>query len=253
MTELVGSNGLLDSTDDHVSISILDNGGTPYTVVVTPMKKRVDIYLYSRWDKGIESEPTFIFQNVPRVYVGQNTATKQFDHAKQDPGNTVLIQTEVPRQYVFVNRDIDIIQTCSPVDRYVSPIGNSDVPYPYAMTQSQHVYLPNEGVYFALPEDCDDPYRYYYTHSRVEGFQQIRTLYGGNDSIMFRTSMNPEFEYHRLSAFVGGGYPLQVQYEDGRHRVLDYDDYISLIRAFNREKGLYPIPKIGRLVSSPFS
>ena len=53
------------------------------------------------------------------------------------------------------------------ITQYSSPVGNNDVPYPYAIDNGGRYYLLTENCSIMIPyctKAKDDPYSYYYKH-----------------------------------------------------------------------------------------
>lgn len=76
-------------------------------------------------------------------------------------GNTILVG-ESDGYYTCLNDPLVRFKPKEPILRYFSPIGNNDVPYPYALTE-HYTYLIIDGVYIenSLRETID-PYDEYY-------------------------------------------------------------------------------------------
>jgi hypothetical protein len=53
----------------------------------------------------------------------------------------------------------------SKIIKYVSPVGNNDVPYPYGIDKNNNFYLLTADVIlqdFKFTKEFDDPYTWYY-------------------------------------------------------------------------------------------
>nr|QBK88278.1 MAG: hypothetical protein LCMAC202_06400 [Marseillevirus LCMAC202] len=150
-----------------------DNGSRPFMVVRNG--STVDVYL-TEFDK---STNTTNHGNL----IGHYTNVTQFFDG-QDPtlhidGNSILFKhAEHARHhdYTFVGCEIYQFATKERINEYVSPMGNSDVPYPYAITDTR-TYLMIEDVYLKNNEmlrktstvkeytNESDPYSQYYGHT----------------------------------------------------------------------------------------
>lgn len=64
--------------------------------------------------------------------------SKEYYNDKYD-GNTILIQTE-KNMFIYIQRDIEEYIIDDTILDYYSPIGNNDVPYPYAIGE-KNIYL----------------------------------------------------------------------------------------------------------------
>ncbi len=77
-------------------------------------------------------------------------------------GHVVLVETK-KNEYIFINRDIFKFKTTEPIIKFISYVGNSDVPYSYAITKN-YTYLLQEKIklenkYLDMKKD---PYELYY-------------------------------------------------------------------------------------------
>lgn len=136
---------------------IHDNGGRPFKVVVTNTQFWVykDTTNYDDWDeKGYQYDKLLIKPTkYADIHIGKDTKLgKKFD------GNSILVQLIQPKTYMYIGQEIYKFKTKDIILRYKSPVGNSDVPYPYAIG-SENTYLMIEYTY--IPNDMlveKDPY-----------------------------------------------------------------------------------------------
>jgi hypothetical protein len=121
---------------------IIDNGATPFRVKVSALMAfifsthRSDAtpdYYYS--DKEIISIPYL------KVFIGDNDL-KNKNYAPKDrhPGNSILIKTS-PNKYIYVGSEIYSFTTDDKIIAYYSPLGNSQVPYPYALGEKYAYFM----------------------------------------------------------------------------------------------------------------
>jgi len=145
---------------------IHDNGGRPFMAVVS--KTLVSIYKPSSdfWNGEDELEYDELllkFRHPLHIWIGE-------DLDGMFKGNSILIQSS-KHKFVFVGGEIYSFRLASlneKVEEYVSPVGNSDVPYPYLVT-NQNVYFMLDGIYAskyhfttARENIIDDPYDKFY-------------------------------------------------------------------------------------------
>ena len=153
------------------SYEIHDNGGRPFRVDIqgnnVSIWKNMNEYdIVNGKFTTIEHPPKQILQfTADNVFVGKKSPKGGYDglRPKQAEGNSILLQ--VDEKYVYIGSEI---YQFSPVkgdtiEKYYSDIGNSDVPYPYAVGKT-HVYLMLDKVavnttYFDMKKDI---YRQYY-------------------------------------------------------------------------------------------
>jgi len=169
MDELMGIT--VDKEFDGLTYMIHDNCGRPFmvkhndssntnTVTVLKQPRSLDDDNYGKPESynilAVE------YKDVKRVLPGKDTHKKYL-------GNSVLLDLGESR-YVFIGQDIYEFTTPNNdyIDTYYSLVGNSDVPYPVAISQN-NAYFMMDDVYIPkskFPENCDwmDGYAYFYGH-----------------------------------------------------------------------------------------
>jgi hypothetical protein len=152
---------------------IHDNGGRPFIVHVTG--KRVEVMKnMNTWSYPTDSLPVE-HKNPPKhlftvqadeVMIGKHSPNGDYDglSAKEGDGNSILLK--VGPKYIYIG---DFIYEFAPVKgdtiiKYYSNIGNSDVPYPYAIGKT-HVYIMIDKVaveksYFNMKGDIYEQHWY---------------------------------------------------------------------------------------------
>jgi len=92
---------------------------------------------------------------VERIFVGTSP-----EHGKGFNGNSLLLKKS-KNQYIFVGDSIFSFESEAEICKFSSPVGNNDVPYPWAADVDGRCYLVIENtVLSAVPEG--DPYEYFY-------------------------------------------------------------------------------------------
>jgi hypothetical protein len=135
------------------SYAIHDNGGRPFRVDIQGNKVTVHMtkVTYEKVDgtfKDIVHPPKQILEfPTDAVFVGKKSPGGGYDglKPKEAEGNSILL--EVGAKYVYIGSEI---YQFSPVkgdsiEKYYSNIGNSDVPYPYAIGKT-HIYIMLDKV-----------------------------------------------------------------------------------------------------------
>ena len=136
-----------------VSYLIHDNRDIPYSVLIDKKDKVVRIYKNKEiYDK--DEEDFFVtavdfellkLKNVDKVFIGKSVKSKFTTlYGKEVDGNSILIKPEKSKNnYIFVGNGIRSFSTPEPILYFLSPIGNNDVPYPYAISKN-YIYLLEE-------------------------------------------------------------------------------------------------------------
>lgn len=146
---------------------ILDNGGTPFIVYISPDNKEVSVYTVPKEEYIPEGElvgdftedikfytKRLLHVKPQKVYIGtspKNSMTT-FSGGYGSKGNTVLLHMK-GNEYILISNDIKFFKTKSPIVKYKSPVGNSSVPYPFAVDKNRNYYLLGFGVMLSdVPE-----------------------------------------------------------------------------------------------------
>lgn len=150
---------------------IHDNGGRPFRVDIqgndVAVWKNMDEYVFVDGNfKTIEHPRKEILKfTADKIFIGKKSPTGGYDGLtpKEAEGNSILL--DVGNKYIYIGSEI---YEFSPVkgdtiEKYYSDIGNSDVPYPYAVGKT-HIYIMLDKVavsksYFDMKQDI---YRQYY-------------------------------------------------------------------------------------------
>jgi hypothetical protein len=113
---------------------ILDNGGVPFLAYVTPTSIQVV--------KADNTDKTIINLDHYAIFIGDNDLREPGAAPKgQDPGNSILFKISA-NEYIYVGAEIYKFKVLDNdrIKKYYSPVGNSAVPYPYAVGE-KYVYF----------------------------------------------------------------------------------------------------------------
>jgi hypothetical protein len=148
------------------SFLIHNNGARPFKVIINKsifsiFKKRtltekelqnpIDIYETLPYDVPVMKSKRYL-----KVFIGKSKR-----NCKKENGNSILFQIS-KQKYIYVGSEIYQFCIDDVIFGYMSVIGNSDVPYPYAVG-NKNTYLLLERTY--LPNDVintKDPYTKFY-------------------------------------------------------------------------------------------
>jgi hypothetical protein len=135
--------------------------------------------------------------------------------------------------------------------KYESPIGNSAVPYPYAVDSRGWVYLFLEHVVMTNVDSLNQsrPYEYYwfdglgnicgFRDSLIKNFQSIQKFFIGNEIYNLTYHPFPDKEFDRITQLIGP--ELFIEKTDTIKYQLDKDSYCKLIKEFGETAKLCPI------------
>ena len=234
-----------------------DNGGLPFEVRIDPQKVSVFKKRSPYYDD--EDEYTMLvkaFANVKRIFIGKSPKNSMTElsggYGKELDGNTILLYLgpsgpSGPRhRYVYVGEKIFSFTTDHRIKKYVSPVGNSDVPYPYAVDKNNVYYLLAENVSLKIvPRNSrDDPYRYFYDVRRITpdtgitprarpifpNFDGIKELRIDDETYTLTYHSDPEAHYEFIKSELGR--KVCVIKTNGKKVELDKKRYVDLMRRF---------------------
>ncbi len=182
---------------------IHDNGGRPFIVKISGNRVKI----YKNHDGEIVSTEPFFDEIAERVFVGESPKNEMTEfsagHGDSFKGNSLLLcLCDIDLEYVFIGQKVYSFRSLSEIVQYVSPVGNSNVPYPYAIDTENRAYLMIENVIVQLTEEevqnipefdpyCDCYYpKHYMTKDMgrippqepmIKDFCNIKEFYVGND------------------------------------------------------------------------
>ena len=236
-----------------------DNGGRPFKVVVD--NKKVYVYKHKKYDedtdtnlyskKSIKYEKKNFFK-YKNIFIGKSpknkTTINSGGYGAKFTGNSILLQL-TQNKYVFIGHIIFSFTSKSEIKKFVSPVGNSDVPYPYAIDIDGRYYLMIEDVIIDkianIKKYDNDPYEFYYKNATLTNVQNptdsnilnIKEFYIGNDQYNYRYVTNPNSEFDRISSWENFGDGMKIKYVDGSEELLTKKRYIQLNKKIGKHFG----------------
>lgn len=241
-----------------LSFLIHDNGGRPFKVNITVRYKESDfVEIYKQMEDDCDSyySVPFLTFNAKKIFIGEspiNRTTKfSGEYGEKFYGNSILIQIDndignSSNKYVFIGYEICEFETKSKIINFVSPVGNNDVPYPYAIDKEGYYYLLMDNVKLKIPDKYDemDPYNYYYSAQSMtltsNNFptpifpSDIKHFYIDNQIYHMNWHPNYKNEFLRLKNFnENGNSVIKVIYKNGLDVILDEATYIGILSEFN--------------------
>jgi len=224
------------------------NGGYPFLVTLFNDDKKVaHIYHYEYDDKDDEykkNEHAHLTLYPLKTFVGKSPVTEmtKYSHASGPfyDGNSMLFLIHREENvYIFVGLEsVFEFKALSPIQKFYSPVGNNQVPYPYAVDDQNRVYLLIENVIltqypFENPKK-NEPYEDgYYKMNGIEGknFQGITEYFvNGNQRAMLDYQPFPKRK----------PYSSQIV-QNGKIRDFSFEDQKKLFEEFGKVQGFIPL------------
>jgi len=177
------------------------NGGCPFVVYINDYNNLVDIYKLPSdkyFGKGeFDRSKNFYVELVAsyqpiQIFIGTSPLNKMTvysgDHGPYFDGNTILLKiSEI--KYVFIGTEVYEFETDDNIKIYYSPVGNSAVPYPFAIGE-KYIYFMLDYCCLSqtknnncIPLDTTDAYTYFYDHdkkynlkNKIEPMHNVRVV-----------------------------------------------------------------------------
>lgn len=150
---------------------IHDNGGRPFRVVID--KSNVKIF------NNETDELLHEYHLVKQIFIGTSPLNEMTEfsggHGPDFDGNSILLNL-LGNVYVYIGPEILMFMTNSPVVNYSSPVGNNDVPYPFAVCENKEVILLIENVCLTRCTNFEYPYLEYYRQSKMDMSVKIEII-----------------------------------------------------------------------------
>lgn len=225
----------------HGQYDTLNNGDKAFRVALRGDTVDVAVLLYDDDDDAAPVPKPCFSVSPKRVFVGRsprNAMTRFSDgYGPRFDGNSLLLELDGLR-YLHIGSDVLGFRTDSPIQTYVSPVGNSGVPYPYAVDARGSVHLVIEDVTMALPTPLkhgDDPYRIFDRKSLIAPFEGISEFIVGGKACTLTYQPNAAKSYDRI---VGRHRTTDVHVvQNGERVALTKAAYVALMRRFGKSIG----------------
>lgn len=162
LTRLFGSGSGSGAAKEKCYMT-LDNGGRPFKVCYNSQR----FWVFTHREKDNEPDE-LVYDKVvvkptiySKVFVGKSPRNDMTlfsgGHGPKFDGNSMLFQL-TPQTYMYIGEVIQTFKVPDTIKSYVSPVGNSGVPYPYAIG-TENTYLLIENTF--IPNNMrklQDPY-----------------------------------------------------------------------------------------------
>jgi len=227
-----------------------DNGRRPYKVEIVGGR----VFVYSALEQDLDSDivtyspHAIIGIGAEKILIGKspNNETGDVD------GNSILLYIG-GNTHIYIGHEIYQFTSMNPIIDYMSPVGNNDTPYPYAICHNGDILLMSEKVRLVNPRipQNEDPYTYYYSISYITGPDgepgrgNIEKTYVGNSTFSMNYVVNPSEDYDKLvrnggNEELGGPISFKMKVPNTLFQVTK-DQYIDIIEQFGRQNGITPI------------
>lgn len=227
------------------------NGSRPYKVEIIN-NSLVRVY---------KSDICILNLNPQQIFIGKSKKNKMTEYSggqgNEFDGNTILVKMN-DTTYIYIGCKIMSFNTQNQIISYHSPVGNNDVPYPYAIDSANNYYLMIEDAILKSTQELqnflsndEDPYEYYYhasliTEDRGQGrkplFQNnfnIIRFYIGKELYTMRYSSSPSNEFDRFTKELGNNVYIRDK-KNVKHNI-SKQQYIEIMEDYGITIGANPM------------
>ena len=247
----------------HLTVETHDNGGRAFKVILDDQGVVVWRLEYRETSEAYVTVGTPFVYRPHRVFVGRSpkNAMTMYSggHGKRFYGNSVLLDRG-GGWYVHIGTEIIQFHTDTKIEWFMSPVGNSDVPYPYAVDSLGSVYLLTEGVVLVDGvDDTEDPTHSYSDRSLITpdmgcvppqmpaiagGFEGIEGWYMDGEPFTLRYTPHAAKDYDRLMRTRNHvNEPMYIKV-GGVRKEIDKAAYVDLMARFGAASGFMPIESV---------
>lgn len=223
------------------SYLIHNNGDRPFSVNITDEKS---INIYKKDYETNEYNDLILSIEAKKVFIGKSpkNAMTEFSAGWGEyfDGNSILLYLG-DNEYIFVGELIYSFKTKTPIVEFISPVGNNDVPYPYAFDNELNYYFLIEYGILKVEDDTkkDDPYMYYYDKlKKIKDSENIDFLIIENEEYNINSNPNPEKNYDDLIKRLGS--PIYIKRKNEK-KEMNKNEYVELLTDYNKKIGLTSI------------
>ncbi len=199
-----------------------------------------------------------------QIFVGKSDKNKMTEYSDgygaSFDGNTILLKMN-DTTYIYIGGKMFSFTASNLIVSYHSPVGNNDVPYPYAIDSEKKYYLLTENVVLNYTKELEDyiinhndPYEYYYKASLItkdrglgrkplfhNNFNIIR-FYIGRELYTMTYSSSPSKEFDRFTKELGNN--VYIRDKNNIKHNISKQQYIEIMEDFGITIGASPITNI---------
>ena len=251
----------INQLNNQVEYFTHNNYSRPYKVVIN---NNTQINVYKSSNEDDEDYNKLVLDICPQqIFVGKSELNKMTEfsggYGAEFDGNSILLKVN-DSTCIYIGEKIMLFHTINPVVSYHSPVGNNDVPYPYAVDSTNNYYLIIEDIIVKSTQQLQNyldndkiPYEYYYDASLITCDRgripnkmpmftnnfNIDKFYIGKESYTMRYTPFPAENYDRLTSDLGSHIYIR-DHNNTKHQI-NKKQYIEIIEDFAITIGASPM------------
>jgi hypothetical protein len=223
------------------SYLIHSNRYTPFKVTVEDI---YTAYIY----KNLANEWNLIAKYVcEEIFIGKSPRIPMTEfsggHGPKFDGNSILLHLSC-LDYVYIGDKIYTFTARAKIIEYISPVGNNDVPYPYASDTAGNIYLLEENVILLHTENLrgkirqfsSEPYSYYYKCSKITS--KHNNIYWLIDDMKYTLN----YTVNAAEIFDSNVKSASTTFVVGKTKIeMSRDEFIAFVEKFGKDNLFAPI------------
>ena len=234
----------------------IDNGTRPFCVHIDESQNKVHIY---KRDYVEDYKTRIGCYKYCNIFIGLSPLNQMTEysegHGSYFDGNSILVHLE-GLSYMFIGYIIYTFTALHEITHFVSPVGNNNVPYPYATDCQNNCYFM---MYNSIGSDSgvlnisdlsihNDPYKHLY-HMLGDHFRttiNVDHLYLKNNNeyneYNWDTSSLPIEIYN--DAIKRFDSVMYIKFKGESKRLIEKEEYIRTLEDYNQSIGLLPLSNV---------
>ena len=243
------------------------NGARPYKVNI----ENFELKAYS--EPYYETQSPIYVTRFGECNFGKSKKNKMTNfsggHGDDFTGNSILVKTQTSETgiytYTFIGTCIYSFSTPSRIKRFISPVGNNDIPYPAGLDEEGNIYLFNERVIMlnktsTLNKPIAKAYTTFYKNNKLPfevviiGPVSLRIFDDQQPELSVCYSLDPKRYITELLLEEGcdENSTFTIRYKNTNRERCSVERYAELNNAFGQAKGFKPFDNLVWIHSSEY-
>ena len=147
---------------------IHDNGWCPFLVIDDKKNKKIQIYSAKVTNDEVNYEKNVYNTKYTNIYIGDDPSNITKNKKLSVKGNSILVHIN-KNKYLWIGMEILEVNIPEKILKFYSPVGNNDVPYPYAIgKENTFLFLEKIKIDNKVLSKNEDPYDAYYRETHIK-------------------------------------------------------------------------------------
>lgn len=221
------------SPNKRQKYKIMDNCGISFIVFINKNTVNIHKNIYNMdTDKSSMEKKPILTYKTEKIWIGKSPKNEMTTFSRgygpKFDGNSILLKLK--DKYIYIGSEIYSFVPLAPIKTYISPVGNSGVPYPYAIDTGNNYYFMIEYNILLNTTIHGDPYSEYYAITK-EGKGKV--VYKGTEFDMYNyPSSDYAEDYDRL---IKNKWSTSFTDTKGKKYFFNKLEYVHFMKEFARQ------------------